>query len=95
MKEHIYDVNGTEFRVRYYSDRLELVIAGATHSFPSGQLIKYVRNACNVYLSEYPLDGEVIFQQEEDLLDKENKKDLPPVDNPVAQTVPGVSEGAE
>lgn len=71
MKEHIYTVDGTELRARYYSDRLELVIGGVTTSLTPG-IVKYVRNICNVYMSEFPLDGEVIYQQEETLLTQEN-----------------------
>lgn len=74
MKEHIYSVDGKEVRARYYSDRLEIVIDGVTVSLTGNVLVKYVRNICNVYLSEYPIDGEVIYQQEETLLTTENNK---------------------
>lgn len=88
MREHVYTVDGKELRARYYSDRLEIVIDGITTSFANGSIVKYIRNFCNVYLEEYPVDGEVIFKQEEDLLKIENDKVDTIVETPVVVTVP-------
>lgn len=90
VKEHIYNVDGKEIRARYYSDRLEIVIDGVTHSYPNGPIVKYLRNICNVYLEEYPLDGEVIFKQEEDLLKVENTKTGIVVETPIISNVPSI-----
>lgn len=94
MKEHIYSVDGKELRARYYNDRLEIIIDGITHSYPNGPIVKYIRNICNVYLEEYPLDGETIFQQEEDLLNSENSKvDSLPLIDPTMTPVVVIPKG--